>query len=230
VAYVASTTALSALLPGAGQYRLGKKRAWAYMAVESAAWVVYAERRVAAGRARDRYRDFAWTRARLQTGTRNDGDFAYYETLSKWPRSGAFDGDPLTVGLQPETDPAAYNGSIWSRAERIFRPAPGAMPGDPQLEGALAYYRERAYGDEFLWDWTGAAPDQAAYGGLIKESDARFRRATNALGVLLANHLVSAVDAFLDARGLESPLVARFTPWTEAPPGAWALKLEMSLR
>lgn len=226
---LAANTALSAALPGAGQLRLGQRRAWAYLALETGAWVYYANRRSAEGSARIRYRDFAWDRARIQPSTRVDGDFDYYETLSKWTRSGAWDADPGTAGVQPETDPSAFNGSIWSLADRIYQPGPGAPPGDPRLEQALAWYRERAYGPEFLWDWSGTGTARSEYAGLIRDSDARSRQATNALGVVLANHVVSAVDALLSSRGRTVPVEARFAPWVDAP-GAWSGVLRVTLR
>ena len=41
---------------------------------------------------------------------------------------------------------------------------------------------------------------QARYKGLIQASDSRFHRSSVMAGVLLANHLVSAIDGFLSAR------------------------------
>ncbi len=227
---VAEAAAFSAILPGAGQYRLGQSRAWAYLAVEVAAWGFYVDRRRAGNAGRDRYRDFAWERGRLQGSTRIDGSFDYYETMSKWIRSGAFDADAGAAGIQPEMDPTAFNGSIWALADQIYQPGPGAPPGDPRLEQALAYYRQRAYGDDFLWDWTGTGTARTEYAELISDSDARFRQATNALGVVFANHIVSAVDAFLSARGLTSPLTARVRPWREAPLGSWSAVLTVTTR
>ena len=190
----------SVLIPGAGQFALGQRRSWAYVALEVIGWGFYLDRRRAGADLRDAYRDFAWAEGRLQAGPRVDGDFDYYETLSKWDRSGSFDADNGRAGVQPEDDPTVFNGLIWSRAVGIFSVDPGAGPGDVRYEQAISYYSERAYGNEFLWDWTGVPGARSTYAGIIATSDDRFRQASNALGFVIANHLVSAVDAFVSAR------------------------------
>ncbi len=197
---IALASALSAVLPGAGQYALGQDRAWAYLALEAAGWFAWINRRGAGNDARAAYRDYAWEVGRVQSSARTDGDFDYYETMSKWDRSGAFDSDPGAAGLQPEVDPSTFNGSIWALATRLF-PEPAVDPDPAPRAEALDYYRERAYGSSFLWNWS-IAPDgsRSTFGGLIEESDARFRQATNVLGLILANHVVSSVDAFVSAR------------------------------
>jgi hypothetical protein len=199
----------SLVVPGWGQLELGQRRGWAYLALEAAGWAIFIDRHRGGASLRNDYRDLAWTTARLQSGTRVDGDFAYYERLSKWTRSGAFDGDPERLGIQPEEDPTAFNGSIWALARSIYGvPATGAQPDDPGYERALAYYVARAYGPELLWDWTSAPGEQEAFTGLISASDDRFRQATTALGALIANHLVSAIDAYISGstEGRRAPL------------------------
>lgn len=204
----------SLVLPGAGQHVLGQRRKWVYLALELATWTVYFERRSAAAGARERYRDFAWKAGRLRNGARIDGDFAYYETMSRWERSGAFDLDPRAPGVQPELDASTYNGWIWSLASSLFLPlGPGVSEEDPGYRTALAYYEQRAYGSALLWDWTiGPFGGQAEMARLIGESDRRFRQATSALGVLIANHLLSGADAFLSARTGVAGARARLVP------------------
>ncbi len=215
----------SALLPGGGQFALGQRRSWAYLGLEVIGWGVYLNRTWAGDELRDQYRDFAWAEGRLQTGPRIDGDFDYYETLSKWDRSGSFDADPGLAGVQPEEDPSVYNGLIWSRAAGIFSVDPSAGLGDPRYDQALLYYTERAYGHELLWDWTATPGARSTYAGIIKSSDERFRQASNALGFVIANHLVSAVDAFVSARsGLR--LESRVLPG----PGGLGMTVASSLR
>ena len=227
---VAKTTALSALVPGLGQHTLGQGRKWAYWAVEAVGWVLYVDRRRAGGQLKDEYRTFAWDEARIQAGARIDGDFGYYETLSKWTRSGAFDGDPAAPGVQPETDPTAYNGSIWALATQIFLPGgPGVPDTDPQYRRALQYYHDRAYSADFLWDWTGTGMAQDEYGGLITSSDDRFRQATNVLGAIIANHVVSAVDAYLTARGIATPSEIRVAPTLGPGGGGWSTWVQLPL-
>ncbi|MGE0161002.1 MAG: hypothetical protein AB7T31_16500 [Gemmatimonadales bacterium] len=190
----------SLLLPGAGQHLLGQNRKWAYLALEVAGWAFFAERRIAGGDYRARYRDLAWERARIQGGARMDGDFAYYERLVHWTRSGAYDADAGTPGLQPELDESTFNGSVWSLATRIHA-ATGLPETDPAYQSALAYYSGHAYGTEFLWDWSGTPGAQSEYAELLDTSDSRFRQATTILGVIIANHVLSATDAYLSARG-----------------------------
>lgn len=225
----ALTGLLSALLPGAGQHVLGQRRKWAYLALEAVGWVVYSDRRSAAHDFRSRYRDFAWTEARLQLDARIDGDFDYYETMSKWQRSGLFDADPATASVQPESDEATYNGTIWARAEQLYlEGGTGGVPEtDSRYQSALAYYRERAYGTEFLWDWTGTGAAQDDFAALIRASDDRFRQATNALGFVLVNHLASMVDAFVSARAPAVTVRTGLAP-TGAPGGAvWAARVDV---
>lgn len=194
--------ALSALVPGAGQLlALDQRRGWAYLAIEALAWVVYADRRAAGGRSRDRYRDLAWEVARLRDGPRVDGDFEFYERMASWGQSGRFDADPGAPGLQPESDPSTFNGSVWQRARGIYSVEPGQGPSDPAYQAAIDYYSSNAYGDAFRWDWSDDAEALDQYDGLIRESDERFRQATVVFGAVIANHLVSAVDAYVAARG-----------------------------
>jgi len=206
-------TLYSAVLPGAGQHLLDQPRKWAYLALEAAGWLFYLDRRSAGGELKAAYRDFAWEEARIQSGPRVDGDFDYYETLTKWGRSGAFDADPGSAGVQPEDDPSTFNGSIWSLATGLFLPGgPSTPPSDPQYERALEYYESRGYDTDFLWDWTGTGGAQDEYAGLISESDERYRQATNVVGAIIANHVVSAVDAYLSARGVPTPSEIRVAP------------------
>ena len=219
-------TFLSLVVPGVGQHMLGQQRKWIYGAIEVLGWVAFLERRSAGSEYRDRYRDFAWTQGRLQSGPRADGDFDYYETLSKWNSSGTYDADSGLPGVQPEMDAATYNGSIWALASQIFIPGGGPVPEtDPAFQDALGYYAERAYPTEFLWDWSPVPGGREELGGLIEDSDDRFRQATTALGAVIANHLVSAVDAYLSTRSRAMP--ARFSivpaPLTVGP--SWSAVL-----
>ena len=132
----AATMLLSFALPGAGQHVLGQRRKWVYLAFEVLGWSFYVERRGAGADFRDQYRDLAWNQARIQSGTRIDASFTYYETLTNWTRSGAFDQEPITSGLQPEVDPTTFNGSIWDLATRIFLPGGTGVPESGPLVSA----------------------------------------------------------------------------------------------
>jgi hypothetical protein len=228
---LATATVLSAVLPGAGQHILGQRRQWAYLALEALGWFLYVDRRSAGSDFRRQYRDFAWNEARRQSGPRVDGDFAYYERLTKWERSGAFDADPVAAGVQPEMDAAAFNGSIWSLAKQLFLPGGQAIPeSDPRYQRALEYYGARAYGVAFLWDWTGTGGAQDDFARLIIRSDERFRQATNVMGAIIANHVISAVDAYLTARGVGTPVEARIVSAPGASGTRWSLRVSIGTR
>ncbi len=194
---------LSVILPGAGQYRLGQTRWIAYAALEAAGWLWFRDRRASGLDFEARYRDLAWDVARTgTTGVRRDGDFHYYEALARYERSGAFDADATRAGVQPETDPSTYNGALWALARAMFFPAGAdSLPVDsPEYARALEYYVERAVAAEFSWSWAGNAAARARYRELMSESDEALRSATRTLGLILANHLVSAVDALVSTR------------------------------
>jgi len=220
----AGAAARSLVLPGWGQRALGQRRSLAYAAVEAVAWGFWVERRRKGADLREGYRDLAWSAARLRIGAREDGPWPYYEALSKWTRSGAFDRDPSAPGLQPEENPATFNGSAWALARQLHFRGGTPAPGDPAWEAALAWYRGHAYGEALLWDWTGRSQELAEYQRLIHESDDRFRQATAALGVVLANHLLAGTDAFVSAR-LSGPAQLRVGPSPDAPLGPVSLTL-----
>ncbi len=220
----------SLVLPGAGQWMLGQGRTYAYGGVEVGALVAYVERRGDGRRFRDRYRDLAWEVARRSfESPRVDGDFEFYEAMSRFQASGAFDAEPDRAGLQPETDPATFNGQIWALAREIHLPDAPVDETSPEYVRALDLYRERSIRPELRWDWSGAAQEWERFQGLIEKSDTRFRQATIALTLLAANHVVSAVDAFLSARlggpaGEPSPLSLHAGPHAR---GGWAVQVRL---
>ena len=197
----AASFATSLALPGLGQYRQGQRRWIVYAALEAATLAFFAHARSEAAGLRRDYRNLAWSAARSPLGAqmRVDGDFDYYERLSHWQASGLWDTDPARAGLQPETDPATWNGSIWRLALEIYNVDATHPEGSPRYDRALDYYRERGYGPLFLWAWSSPA-DRERYRALIAGSDSRFRDARLAIGLLAANHIVSALDSFISAR------------------------------
>jgi hypothetical protein len=204
---------VSMVLPGAGQHLLGQRRKWAYLALEAAGWAFFVERRRAGADYRERYRDYAWENGRIQSASRVDGDFDYYERLAHWTRSGAFDSDQGAPGVQPEMDENTFNGSVWSLATRIFLGEAQNVPeSDPAYQSALDYYGEEAYATALLWDWSGAPGAQSEYAALLDTSDSRFRQATTVLGVIIANHVLSAADAYVSARGRAGSARLRILP------------------
>lgn len=122
----------SAILPGSGQWTQGKNRWAAYAATELWAWVVFFDRRGEGKAIQRRYRDLAWDVARrVSSGPRTEGSWEYYEALTKYRSSGAYDSDPTLEGIQPEENPETFNGSVWGLAQDIFFPESQEGPIDP---------------------------------------------------------------------------------------------------
>ena len=221
----------SAVLPGAGQWMQGEDRWFAYAVTELWSWLHHFDRKSRAASQRRDYRDLAWVVAR-STGRRPrmDGDFDYYEAMADFVRSGTYDLDPNAEGIQPETDPSTFNGSIWRLAVEIFLP-PGQDRGDPGSEAyadAIEYYMTHSYHAEFLWSWEGELLSHSKYRRLLRSSDESFRRATTLLGVVVANHLLSAVDAFISARlGLEEREMELRSGFSLSPSNRWAIEFHV---
>jgi hypothetical protein len=171
------------------------------MVLEGVSWVAFGSARSSALDSRDRYQALAWDEARTFMGARIDGDFAYYEAMENFERSGAFDVDPSAPGIQPQTDPATFNGRTWALAMQIFF-APGANPGpgDQAYADAMAFYNDEGYDERFEWAWTDRPVEWEGYRDLIGSSDDDFRRASQFVGVVIGNHLLSGVDGFITAR------------------------------
>jgi hypothetical protein len=195
---------LSAALPGGGQWLLGQERWTPYAAVEIWAWSQFLQRRHEGRNLQRRYRDVAWLVARrVSAGTRTEAGWDYYEALSKFQSSGAWDMDPQRPGIQPEVNPETYNGSMWALAMALFLPGDSEGPkdeGSPSYQNALRYYMSRAYRPELAWNWGGNQLHREEYVSLIRDSDENLRRSTTMIGVILANHLLSAVDALVTGR------------------------------
>ncbi len=187
----------SALVPGFGQLEMDQSRGWIYLAVEAAVWTGYGLTRQAGMEDRTAYRDLAWREARDGVDPRRDGDFEYFERLGAWIRSGAFDADPGSIGVQPEMDPATFNGDAWRLARDLVGLPPGAGPEDPRYQRALLFYEERAYPSDLTWDWTESPEAKERYEELVRESDRHLRNSTVILGGIFLNHLVSAIDAYI---------------------------------
>ena len=192
----------SLVVPGLAQHRQDRRRWVLYAGAELLGAAAYLLARSEAHALRRDYRDFAWAAARagLSAEPRLDGGFEYYERLTRWTASGLWDADPAAPGLQPESDPRTYNGSVWTLAMQIYGVDPAAPGASPGYASALDHYREHGYGASYLWAWRAGSGDQDRFADLIARSDGRFRDARLALGVLVANHLVSAVDGFITAR------------------------------
>lgn len=194
--------AASAILPGSGQALLGANRALPYVAVEAFAWTSYIRDAQAYRRHRDGYRDLAARVARAAWSTiRPHGDFEYYERMTHYPEAGRYD---LVAGggIEPETDTTTYNGAMWLLARRTYWADPSTPPdtASPEWARAVAFYRARAYDQLYRWSWTHAPLEYAAFIDLIGDSNDANRRAMLDLGVIIANHVLSTVDAYITVR------------------------------
>jgi hypothetical protein len=192
----------SAIIPGVGQKLLGNERWVPYIAVEAWAWVTYLNRRGEGSALKRRYRDLAWFVARrVSVGERRDTTFPYYEALTKHEASGAFDVDPRTDGIQPETDGSTFNGQVWDLARSLFFPSGIQQPvSSPQYQSALSYYQRNAIPPSYAWAWGDNELEQRVFGEVIHQSDEALRASSRTLGVILANHMASAVDALIASR------------------------------
>jgi len=191
----------SAIIPGSGQLIAGQDRGAVYLAVEAVLLVQLFSARSEATRERDRYKGLAFDVARAQFApARRDTVFEYFEQLERFVESGAFDTDPGPA-LVPPTDESTYNGNVWKLARETFLPDPGNLDTTShEYQRALEFYRGRAVGPNFQWSWRDAGLEQDLYSRSIKRSDDAFRSSTQYLGLLLVNHLLSAIDAFVSYR------------------------------
>jgi hypothetical protein len=192
----------SAALPGAGQALQGVNRALPYLMVESFSWTGFVWYSTDARRQRDGYRDLAARIARAQfSATRPIGDFEYYERMSHYAEAGRYD---LTAGglLEPEVDSTTWNGAVWLLARSTYWADPGVRPDTASVEWkrAIAFYQERAYDQTFRWSWTGAPQEYQRFRDLIGRSNDAHRKSLQVLGLVIANHVLSAIDAYIVVR------------------------------
>lgn len=199
VAGSALTVAASALIPGTGQVLTGRDRGALYLVVEAFFVTRFLTLESEGARERERFRELAFTVARGGfTPATRDTSFEYYEQMEKYIESGPYDTDP-GPNLVPPSDESSYNGSIWALARQTYLANPDSLPNpqSPEYQRALAFYRARAIGPNFTWSWRNAGLEQDLFRQAIRRSDEAFRSATQQLGLLLANHLLSALDAFI---------------------------------
>jgi hypothetical protein len=192
----------SALIPGSGQLIKKQDRGVIYLIAD----VLFLQRFVSqwaqAQRDEARYRDLAFRVARASYSPMlADTVFEYFEQMGVFVESGPFDtddGPPLVPPLDEDT----YNGRTWALARRTFFLNPDVMPDTASLEyrQALEFYRRRAVGPNFRWSWRAAVLEQDLFRQSIVQGDDAFRRATGALGLLLANRFLSMVDVFVSQR------------------------------
>jgi hypothetical protein len=192
----------SAVAPGSGQAVLGQKRWLPYLAFETWAWIQYIDTRREGGRRRREYQAIARDVARSRfPGPYPVGDFEYYEHMLKNIESGDF--DVLPGGeIDPETDTTTYNGRRWLDARRLFWEDPNDAPpvGTPAYRSALEFYQANAIPTLYRWSWRTATLEYNTFRRTIVRSNVAYKRSVEYLGVIIANHALSAVDAFVTLR------------------------------
>ena len=227
------TTLSSALLPGTGQLLRGQDRGVVYLIAEA----FFLERFISLwSRARGdeaQYRDLAFRVARAGFApTRADTVFEYFEQMGVFVESGAFDTDPGPA-LVPPTDESSYNGHTWALARETFFPDPDASLDTASVEyrTALDFYRRRAVGPNFYWSWRTAVLERDLFRQSIVQGDDAFRRASAQLGLLLANHFLSMVDAFVSQRLARRGAPIKLSHGLRAPfPGSLRVEIGVSIR
>lgn len=192
----------SLLLPGTGQALLRQDRFVAYLALEAWSLLEFSNQRTEARRQQARYRSLARDVARALYGPNSPvGSWAYYEAMEHHLESGVFDRLP-GGDVDPDIDESTFNGLTWLRARTTYWNDPALAPpvSSAEYRHALNYYLDRAVRPEYRWSWRNAQLEQDLYIRTIRRSNTSFRGARAALGAVLANHLLSAVDAFITLR------------------------------
>ena len=204
--------AASAVVPGAGQALLRQPHGIVYAALEAYMWLSAREARRFSNAQAAEYRDIARTIARRDApGAKPDGDWDYYERLEKLCgstlqfntrclSSGVYDRVP-GGDVDPELDINTYNGQIWAQARRTYGPG-GAepAPGSAAYRLAIAEYAERAEKPEFYWSWVNQQQQQDVYRQAIQTSNDKWHEYLRDKNVIIANHVLSMVDAFVTVR------------------------------
>jgi len=192
----------SLLVPGSGQLLKGHERGALYLAAEAFFMVRFWTEAARGRQEREQYRELAFTVARAPfRPARRDTVFEYFEAMDSYVESGPFDTTP-GLELVPPSDESTFNGYIWRLARETFLTDPD-IPPDTTSEAyqrALDFYESRAIGANFQWSWRDAGLERDLYGRSIGRSDDAFRVATQYLGLILMNHLVSAIDALATER------------------------------
>jgi hypothetical protein len=191
----------SLLLPGTGQLLGGHDRGAVYLAFEVYLVSRFRQLDREAGREAARFQALAYDVARRPfSSVRRDTVFEYYEQMERFVESGRYDLDPGQA-LVPEPDARTYNGSVWLLARETFWEDPDTPPADTaEYQRAVDFYQDHAVGPDFQWSWDEHSLEHQVFRESIRRSDTDFRRAQSQLGLLLANHVVSAVDALISSR------------------------------
>jgi hypothetical protein len=197
----------SAIFPGLGQVRLRKDRFVGYMAAEAFLLLQYVKNNNEGNDNTREYRAIARDIARRNfPGTHPDTVWQYYEKVGKFNESGSFSLSITGAPIIPDTTSGTYNGEQWVLARQAF-----GIPLDlrdasvnPNYLDALALYESRAIPQAYGWSWRDANLEKDVFIRTIARSNDAFRRANSALVAIIANHLLSTVDAFATVRLIQA--------------------------
>ncbi|HEV8305205.1 MAG TPA: hypothetical protein VGQ25_09610 [Gemmatimonadales bacterium] len=190
----------SLLVPGTGQLMGRQDRGAVYLAAELYLLSAFLRVDHEARRDAERFEALAYDVARRPfSPTRRDTVFEYYEQMERFAESGRYDTDPGS-DFAPESDLRTYNGSVWLLARRTLWPNPDVPPGPELYWRAVEFYKARAVAPGFQWSWRDHPLEHMVFRETIRKSDDGFRRAQAQVGLLLANHVASAVDALISSR------------------------------
>jgi hypothetical protein len=216
----------SLLVPGSGQLMAHQDRAAVYLAAEVYLLSRFLQFDREATREATRFQTLAFNVARRPfMPERTDTVFEYYEQMERFPESGLYDADPGAAFL-PELDAHTYNGSVWLLARKTFWQDPN-VPPDPMSQAyinALNFYWNNAVTPGFQWSWRDHSLEHEEYRQSIRRSDNTYRKAQDQVGLLLANHVLSAVDALISARlaaAAGRPVEMRTTVGLNGRAGMW---------
>jgi hypothetical protein len=214
--------AASALIPGAGQAMLGVERFVPYAAFETYSWTQYAAHSRASVRERSGYRSLAARVARSAfTIVLPVGGWEYYERMEHFLESGVYE---VVAGgvLDPEPDTTTYNGSVWLLARRTYWTDVNSAPDTSAREWKLAasFYKRRAYDQTYRWSWRNAQLEYDEFRRLIRRSNDSKRKSLQDLGAVIADHLLSTVDAYITVRVRRRP---------SPEPGGWQISGSLPL-
>jgi hypothetical protein len=157
----------SLVLPGLGEYYLGHTgRAKGFFVAEGAIWTSFAVFRVQGAHRRTLYKEFASAHAGVSE--RNDDEF--YRIIGNFVSS---DGP-------------------FSANEQVRRQARALYPNDPAQQ--QAFFDENAYTGDNAWQWE-SQDLMNRYQDLRSSSLDAFHRSDLSIGLLVANRLLSVIDA-----------------------------------
>lgn len=179
----------SLVVPGTGQLLLRQDRFAVYLGIEALGWWKYNLDHRDLRQQESAFRDLARRVARAHLSPNGpDGDWPYYEALRDWQSSGLF--SRSDTQLLPEQDPTTWNGFHWQLAKGLAADS----------VSALAIYKRTAYGPSMTWSWTNAQLQWGLYKQTTNKRNDASKAAAEDLALVVANHLLSMVDAFATFR------------------------------